>query len=358
MKVLFVVPHPPGESPSQRFRFEQYLPLLNDFGIYYSIDPFLTISHSQALSGPGGIGRKMTALICGFGRRFLTVFRALNYDRVFIHREATPIGPPIIEWILAKVFRKEVIFDFDDAIWLTDNKEEPPFISRLKWRSKVGSICQWAKIVSAGNNFLADYASQFNTNVNVIPTVVDTQSRHRPCRRTNSVPGEVVIGWTGSHSTLKYLQLIEHAMRKVESMFPHVRFICIADRPPNMSLSRLEFVRWSEKTEIEDLSRIDIGVMPLPDDDWARGKCGFKIIQYLSLEIASVASPVGVNSDIISHGVNGFLANGALQWIESLQRLIEDPELRLRLGQQGRQTIVTRYSVSSTVDAFVSLFAR
>ena len=150
------------------------------------------------------------------------------YDFVFIHREATPLGPPIFEWILAKVLKKKIIYDFDDAIWLTDRQQESVLLRIAKWRSKVGSICKWAYKVSCGNEYLCNYAALFNKNVVYNPTTIDTENLHHPSQILYPIkhPDRIRIGWTGSHSTLKYLDEIQPVLHKILNEYPRRRIRC------------------------------------------------------------------------------------------------------------------------------------
>ncbi len=146
-------------------------------------------------------------------------------------------------------------------------------------------------------------------------------------------------------------------LHKILQEYPAVEFIVIADRPPSLDIgSSVKFIPWNSETEIKDLLQFDIGIMPLPDDEWAKGKCGFKALQYMALELPAVASPVGVNSRIINHGVNGFLCNTPEEWEEALRKLIEDSDLRKKMGINGRKTVVENYSVLSNSANFLSLF--
>ena len=298
---------------------------------------------------------KFWCIFSGFVKRIGLLFTVSSYDFVFIHREAAPIGPPVFEWIMAKVFQKRIIYDFDDAIWLTDKKNESWIEKGIRWRGKVASITKWSYKVSAGNAYLADYAKCFNKNVVVNPTTIDTENVHKATKRRSSTD-RIVIGWTGSHSTLKYLKEIEEVLSSIEQKFPNVFFFVIADKAPNLNLKRFEFKTWSLETEVTDLAQFDIGVMPLPDDEWAKGKCGFKALQYMAVEIPAVASPVGVNILIIKPGVNGFLATTPLEWEKSLTLLIEKESLRTEFGKKGRLMVEQHYSVESNKKNFQDLF--
>jgi glycosyltransferase involved in cell wall biosynthesis len=356
-KILFLVPYPPGEAPSQRFRFEQYLHMLGQHGYAFRLQSFTATSDWRVLYAQGRGLHKLLILFRGFFRRLFMLATLPAYDIVFIHREVAPLGPPVFEWLIAKAFRKKIIYDFDDAIWLTDKTRESLVERMLRWRSKAGLICRWSYRISCGNAYLADYARQFNNGVVVNPTTIDTETLHNPKRYTvERDPSLVIIGWTGSHSTLKYLNGIVPVIQHLEEKFKQVEFLVIADRNPELPLRRITFIPWSKENEARDLLKMDIGIMPLPDDKWTRGKCGFKALQYLAVEIPCVASPVGVNTEIIDHGVNGFLANNTEEWLTCMEKLINDVRLRAAMGREGRKKVEALYYVSSNASRFLSLF--
>ncbi|MEO5976553.1 MAG: glycosyltransferase family 4 protein [Chryseolinea sp.] len=354
-KVLFLVPYPLNEAPSQRFRFEQYFELLIRNDIEFKVQPFLSVKKSKIFFSPGRLIDKGLVLLVGIFLRIKMIIHTTHFDYIFIHREAAPVGPPLFEWILARVLKKKIVFDFDDAIWLSD-QQETKLASLIKCRNKVKKITSWAYRISAGNSVLSGYAYKYNSNVVLNPTTIDTNWHNPEKFKIKKDTSEIIVGWTGSHSTLKYLSILEPVLQSISRKFKHVEFLIIADKPPPLKLQSLTFVPWNEATEISDLMRIDIGIMPLPDDQWSRGKCGFKLLQYLSLEIPAVASPVGVNTSIIEDGVNGFLANTQEEWENALTTLIKDPTLRSRMGKKGREKVIERYSVSSNSSNFLSLF--
>ena len=357
MKILFLVPYPVNESPSQRFRFEQYFGILDKHGYSFEIQSFLNTESWRLFFKPGKPLVKFTALVKGFFKRVLVLGTVYKFDFVFIHREAAPLGPPAFEWVIARLFRKKIIYDFDDAIWLTDRKDESLLFRFLKWRSKVKSICRWSHKISCGNEFLATYARQFNNCVIVNPTTIDTQKLHDPLYYERSVPpGHFIVGWTGSHSTLKYLKGLENVLREIEDEYPFVKVMVIADQKPDLKLKSLIFKPWSIKTEIQDLIDFNIGIMPLPQDEWSRGKCGFKALQYMALEIPAVVSPVGANLEIIENTKSGLFASTATEWKERIIQLIREPDLARRIGTTGRERVEKRYSVLSNTEVFLSLF--
>ena len=228
-----------------------------------------------------------------------------KYDFVYIHREAAPLGPPLFEWIIAKIWRKKIIYDFDDAIWIPVASENNKIARYVKWFSKVASICRMSYKVSVGNTFLGEYAGKYCKNIIVVPTVVDTIKSHAQLQDQDT--DTPAVGWTGTFSTLKYLDIILPAIKRLQEKYDFT-FIVIANKDPQLPLKNYRFIYWSKETEIADLLQLHIGLMPLNNTELEKGKCGFKAIQYMSLGIPAVVSPVGVNLLIITDGENGFVA--------------------------------------------------
>ncbi len=181
---------------------------------------------------------------------------------------------------------------------MADQSEENRLWKWAKWRHKVANICSWSFRVSAGNEYLAKFAEQYCSQVSILPTIVNT-AVHKPTSHPE-MNERLTIGWTGSHSTLFYLEQLMPTLKRLESSFDF-DFLVIANKNPELDLKHFKFIKWTEQNEVADLSKMDIGVMPLDDNEWAKGKCGFKLIQYMSLGIAAVAAPVGVNTSIITH---------------------------------------------------------
>lgn len=354
-KILFLVPYPEGESPSQRFRFEQYYQILEKAGFQYQVQSFWDVKTWKILYQPGQKIRKGLGFISGIFRRLKILTILLKFDFVFIHRETIPLGPPWLEWLIV-LMQKKIIYDFDDAIWLPNTSEENELAATLKWHRKVNTICTWSYRISCGNLYLCDYAFKFNRNVAYNPTTIDTDHVHNPVLFPRETSTGIVIGWTGSHSTLPYLESITPLLNELTDLYPMVSILVIADRPPESGLKNLIFKKWSLETEIRDLAMMDIGIMPLPDDPWTRGKCGFKALQYMAMEIPTVASPVGINTTIIDHGINGFLASTTEEWKKLLEKLILSPELRISVGKEGREKVTRNYSVRSNSASFLALF--
>ncbi|MCB2408493.1 glycosyltransferase family 4 protein [Hymenobacter lucidus] len=354
MHILFVVPYPAGKAPSQRFRFEQYLHFLTQAGHTYQLEPFISDATWAILYKPGHTLSKALGILAGFLRRFLLLFSVPKADFVFIHREASPIGPPVFEWIIAKVLGKRIVYDFDDAIWIPNTSAANSIVAGVKWHHKVGSICRWAYKVSCGNSYLQRYAQQFNPNAVVNPTTIDTVNLHNQVKDQRTE--KLVIGWTGTHSTMKYLEQVVPVLAELEQHYDF-EFRVISNQEPQLPLRSLGFRPWRKDTEIEDLLTFNIGLMPLEDDPWAKGKCAFKALQYMALGVPALVSPVGMNSEVVTEGVNGYICATYQQWYDGLEKLLQDHDLRTRFGQAARATIEARFSVEANRPNFLALFA-
>jgi glycosyltransferase involved in cell wall biosynthesis len=247
-----------------------------------------------------------------------------------------------------------LIFDFDDAIWLEDKSNHQGILGRLKKPGKTSEIIALADKVIAGNSYLSEYGLKFNNNVHIIPTTIDTE-RYIP--REKAYGSQIVIGWSGSFSTIKHFEEIVPVLLQIKNKYQDkVSFKVIGDARYLNSELGIQGIKWQAKTEVQDLQEFDIGIMPLPDEEWTKGKCGAKGLQYMGLAIPTIMSPVGVNTEIIADGVNGFLAETPDEWVDKLSQLIESVELRRKLGTAGRETVVKHYSVEANKAKYLRLF--
>ena len=353
-RALILCNYPPGVAAGQRFRFEQYLGVLRDAGIEATVESFFPPWVWPILYRPGNPLRKAWAVVQGFGRRLALLRRIRQYDSIFIHLEAAPIGPPIIEWALFRLGCR-VIYDIDDAIFINRTSEANRIVAPLRWRSKVAYVTRRSWRVTACNRFLVDWARQFNPRVTLLPTTVDPEY-HR--RRGSAAPNaRPVIGWTGSRSTVAYLDIVIPTLARLQEKHDFMfRVICDV-APAYPQISNYEYVPWRKKTEIEDLQAIDIGLMPVPDGLWERGKVGFKAIQYSALAIVPVVSDVGSGPEVVMDGKTGFVVrNDGDEWYRALEWLLENPGRWAAFGVAAREHILTRYSVPSLAKTYVSLF--
>ncbi|HEX8284185.1 MAG TPA: glycosyltransferase family 4 protein [Pyrinomonadaceae bacterium] len=354
MRLLAVVPSVYDRNPSQRYRIEQWEPLLRASGVEITYRPFEDAELNAILYQRGRLAGKLRLVGGALVRRFSDVRAARGFDAVYVLREAALLGPPFFERLLARS-GVPYVFDFDDAVFERYVSPANGYLSYLKFPGKTRTICRLAAHVMAGNQYLADYARSVNRNVTVVPTTVDTAKYTVEAREPNDVP---VIGWTGSYSTVQHLLTLSGALRRLAE---RERFRLRVIGSPGMGLDALgglevESVPWRSETEVEDLRPIDVGVMPLPEDRWSKGKCGMKALQYMGLGIPTVCSPVGVNSEIIRDGENGLLARDEAEWVEKLGLLLRSPELRGRLGRAGRATVEESYSARAQAPRVFRVF--
>jgi glycosyltransferase involved in cell wall biosynthesis len=330
---------------------EQWEPFLRRAGIDIDFAPFECEDLHACLYGPGGAWRKLRLISHACARRARLLRSIRDYDAVYIFREAAVLGPPFFERLVRRS-GVPLIFDFDDAIFVPYTSPSNGYLSRLKFASKTGTICRLASHVMAGNRYLANYARQFNDDITVVPTTIDTEKYAVRRPEPKAVP---VIGWSGSHSTSKYMELLHESLRRLACR-ARFRLRVIGARRYEIEGVDVEVLPWRAETEVADLRPIDIGLMPLPDDRWAKGKCGLKALQYMALGIPAVCSPVGVNCEIIRDGENGFLASTPEDWVNKLELLLRSADMRRDIGLAGRATVEANYAASVQARRVQSIF--
>lgn len=346
MKILFLVQYP-IEGACNRYRVNQYIPYLRKNNFDLRIRSFIVsklynklYNNTQKKQKP--ISKFIDFTKCSINRAF-DLIRSLKYDVIFIHRECFPLGPPIMEFILSKILLKPIIYDFDDALFLKEKNPQTIFPS-LKNPNKFKKIIKLADYVIAGNKYLNKYASRFNQNVITIPTSIETK-KFKPAKKKEN---KIIIGWIGSYSTIKYVLEIQDVFKELAKKYDFELKIVGAGKKIEIPGVKVINKKWSLNNEIEDFQGLTIGVYPVSHNTWSLGKCGFKAIQYMATGVPVVASPIGVNKDIIKDGKNGFLAKNKQEWIKKLSKLIENKKLRERFASAGRKTIEKEYATSKT----------
>lgn len=311
MKVAFLIHS--LEVNSCRYRVLQYLPYLKQQGIDLSIH--------------------------FYKRNWLDKLRFYNtldqYDIFHIHRK---LFSPMEFWFIRQK-AKRIIYDFDDALMYRSSGFKKPysFSRRIKFAYMMGRV----DFVIAGNQFLKAEVLPYNTNVEVIPTSIDL-SRYS-LKEDVRGEGPITIGWLGSSSTLKYLKSLVPTFERIYQRYPCFQLKMVCDQFLESSQVPVIKKKWSSEEEEADLKSFDIGVMPLVDDLWARGKCGLKIVQYYGVGVPAVCTPVGMNRDIVENGVNGFWAQTEEEWMSSLLKLMQDEKLRREMGRVGRKRVAEAY---------------
>ncbi len=356
-RVLILCPYPLGISPGQRFRFEQYLDTLRANGIVIDIQPFLDMDTMRILYKPGHMLKKVVGVLTGFLRRILVLPSVFGYDYIFIHREATPIGPPFIEGMLFLLGRP-VIFDFDDAIFISKTSKVNRIVAFAKWSSKIRFISKHSSKVAVCNNYLVNWVKQYNPNAVLLPTTIDL-SYHKPIAKAPLATRRPVIGWTGTQSTMVYLELVREVLVELQKCYDfEFRVICDVD-PKFPELKNYRFIKWALASEIEDLAGMDIGLMPVPQGEWEQGKVGFKAIQYSGVAAAPVVSSTGSGHEVVLHGQTGLVVDNTTEdWVKALSSLLDNPSRLETMERAAREYIDSRYSVRSQVPTYMSLFGK
>lgn len=349
IKLLIIAAHRHDRSPSQRFRFEQYYAFFEQNGIDAKLSYIITEKDEKYFYSQGWFIRKLWILFKAYIKRLKDVRNSKNYDVVFVQREAIMTRTTFFERMLAK--RKPLIFDFDDAIWKMDVSDANQNLKWMKNPAKTKRLLKISKAVIAGNSYLYDYALEFNSNTFLIPTTVDTKL-FRPMPKSDS---PIIIGWSGSKTTIKHFELACEVLKKIKEKFGiKIIFKVIGDAAYENKELGIKGIAWDPNSEVEDLNAIHIGIMPLPNDDWSKGKCGLKGLTYMALEIPTIMFSIGVNTEIIENGVNGFLYSTEEELYSHLEKLILDTELRQKIGKAGRKTVEDKYSVNANQQLYLN----
>lgn len=353
-RVLFIAHHRLDRSPGQRYRFEQYFDWFRENGIECVLSNLLDEEDDRNLYKPRNYWNKFKIAVKSWRKRRNDLKRINEFDLVVIYREARITRGISFE---KKVSKKGIpmLFDFDDAIWVKDMSAGNKWLSFLKSSNKIQKILPLCTHVTAGNEYLADFASQFNKNVSIVPSTIDC-NKYVPDHGTSD---KITIGWVGSHTTVKHFELVINVYKDLLKTFgDKIEFKVIGD--PLYKNRELGIVGepWSNEREVELFNSLDIGVMPLEEDAWTKGKCGMKGLLYMSVGKPAVMSAVGMNCDIIDHGKNGYVPVGEEEWFKVLSNLITDDALRNRIGEAGRKTVQEKYSYQVVKHQMLDIYCK
>ncbi len=326
---------------SSRLRFYQYLPFLENQRFEVSFSPFFGFDYLVGLYA-GHVS--FLSILKSYVGRFAVLLLWRNANLFWVEKELLPWCPAWLELMLLGRATKLVV-DYDDAWFHRYDRHSLPWVRSLLG-NKIDRIMARADLVIAGNEYLAQRALAAGARrVEMIPTVVDL-SRYPKGVRSKS-KSKIVVGWMGSPSTAKYLMPLKLVVEKLSTEFD-VRFLAVGALPGQLSGTPFETIPWSEDTEVAQLDQFDVGIMPLPDKDWERGKCGYKLIQYMASGLPVIASPVGVNCEIVSAGENGFLVSSEDEWYQALKALLSDKGMRNEFGSAGRLKVERCYCLEVT----------
>ncbi|MDD5617696.1 MAG: glycosyltransferase family 4 protein [Candidatus Omnitrophica bacterium] len=353
MKVLFIVPYPLDTTPSQRLKFEQYFEYFRQNGITIGFSSFVSPAFRKILYKKGYTFKKVIYTVCGYFRRISDIFKAGYYDIIYLHLEAAPFGPPIFEYMFY-ILGKPIIYDIDDIIYIPHVSDANKLIKFLKDPKKIHTIMRLSKHIIVVTDYLGRFAEKFNKNITYIPPTIDTD-KYSVANKNNDK--KICVGWTGSHSTSKYLYLLEEVLKNISQSYD-IRLKVIGDTNFKISGLNIEVKDWSSLTEVGDIQDIDIGLYPLPKNEWVMGKGGLKALQYMGMGIPVVCTRVGAVLNFIQDGVNGFLADSDQEWIEKISRLIKNADLRKRIGLAARKTVEEKFSVKANAPNFLQVLQK
>lgn len=349
LRVVAFVPYPLGTAPSQRFRLEQWAPHLEARRISVEFRPFATRELVKLLYRPGLTVRKVVGLARTMAAQVRRMPAPGDFDVAVVHRNMSLLGPAVLEQRLAR--HTPIVYDFDDAIHLLHTSDANRAFGWLKFPAKTAQICSLARSVTVGNEYLAAFARRYNRNVEVVPSSVDTAVYTPGPARVPRV--QPVVGWMGSSTSQTYLEPFSPLLSRL--VREGLRFRIVSDRRPESFEFPFEWAPWSAHAEVSDLRDFDVGIMPLPDTEWAKGKCAMKLLQYMGVGVPSIGSALGGNLEVIRDGENGYLAGSEDEWIDKTLRLARDPALSRRVGAAGRETVLARYSAEVCAGRFADV---
>ena len=351
-KVLIFCPYPVDTVPGQRLKYEQYILILESVGFIIRVDPFFSSKTFQILYKKGFWFRKALGVFAGIWRRVMALFVIPRYDGIYIFLNYIPIGPALLERLAVRLAKK-CIYDIDDMVHLLETGDNNRLVSLFRSSSRYYFLMRSADHVITCTPFLQELALQYNSAVSDISSTVDTKRYVVVQKYANNAP--VVLGWSGSHSTVKYLKLLADVLQEVSSL-RRVKLLVFGCDLVDIDVIEKEVVPFTSQAEVSTLQRMDIGLYPLQDEEWVKGKSGLKAIQYMAVGLPVVASALGCNSRVIEHGVSGYLVRSRSEWVTALLRLIDSPSLRQKLGLSGRNRVEQLFSVEKNKSEYIRVF--
>ena len=358
MKIIAFTKYPYG-GPSSRYRFYNYVDCFAKENISMQIEPFFSSAYFVQTHKVVKIFNILVSYLRRVYQLLVVLFFPKKYDLLLIEYELLPFFPAMFEYLLKKRQIKYVV-DYDDAIFHKYDLHTNPLV-RWMFQGKIGQVMSNAEVVVVCNSYLEQYAKKYNPNTFRLSTVVLLEKYKKAMldyeKKSEEKP--FVIGWIGSKSTSAYivniLPALERFSAKYEVQFNLVGFDNSVLPEGMKERCKIEVIRWSEKSEIEEILKFDVGVMPLQNDPWSKGKCGFKLVQYMSCEKPVIASPVGMNILLVKEGENGFLAESTDEWFEAFEKLYLDKELREKMAEANIQKIETEYNHDMNCKKYVEL---
>jgi glycosyltransferase involved in cell wall biosynthesis len=349
--VLVLTPYLYGTAGGPRSSIELWERVLEPRGISFEYAPFESQRLNEILYQQGHSVEKVKEMVRSYARRIADLRRVSDFDAVLIYREAALIGPAVIERLVAR--RRPILYQLDDPLYVPYRAPTNGYLSHLKVFGKVGSIARRSRVVVVNSPQHLEYATRFAADVRTVPSVVDADVyTYRP---KEEVEGPVTIGWSGSVSTAPNLRVIRPALEELGKR-DDVRLHFIGAQSFDLPEVRHTSQAWSAETEVEDLRRFDIGLLPLPVDEWTKRKFYLKLVQYMALGIPAVCTPLGANPEVVEDGVTGFLASTQDEWLTAIDRLVTNPALRRAMGARAAEVAADRYTVQANAKVIEGAF--
>ena len=354
MEVLALIPNQYGHAPGQRSSIELWEGVLAPQGINIHYAPFETERLHEVLYRPGHYAVKIGEMVRAYVERIKLLGDLKRYDAVFVYREAALLGPAFLEKMVARR-GLPIIYQLDDPLFVPYTSPSNGYLSYLKFFGKISEICRLAKVVMVNSTQIREYVSQYNQNIWQVPSVVDTRAYVFRPDLLETRPDEVCIGWSGSPTTIGNIRVVAGALRKLGESVRH-RVHLIGGTEFDLPGVNYTAQKWSAETEVADLRKMQVGMVPLPVNEWNKRKFYMKTAQYMALGIPTVATPLGSNPEVVQHGITGFLADSESEWVEYLGRLIQDHELRLRMSHEAARVAKEKYSLAGNTEKIIDAF--
>ncbi len=351
-KILLLCPHPEGVAPGQRLKYEQYFPHLRANGFEIHVSPFMTMPFWKIVYKPGRLRQKIFWVMFGYARRVWDLCRIPFYDGTFVFLNVTPLGGPFFERLVRLLSRK-LVYDIDDLVFLGKTSAVNKVVSRFKSSDKYFYLMKASDHVISCTPYLDGIVRRYNSHTTDISSTIATD-RYLPVN-TYSNENVVTIGWSGSHSTSVYMKLLSDVLAELKKK-RKFKLLVIGDANFQMPGIDVEALPWREESEVRDLQRIDIGLYPLPDEEWVYGKSGLKALQYMALGIPTIATAIGANFRVMEDGISGFLVKSDAEWLARLEQLVDDASLRKSIGTKARERVEELYSVRANEPTYLKIF--
>jgi glycosyltransferase involved in cell wall biosynthesis len=353
-RILVVCPYPEGAVPGQRLKYEQYFEHLRRKGYEITVSPFFEPSFYKVLYRPGCYTRKIVGTLWGYLKRSLQLLRLPFYDGIYVFLYVTPFGGLFFERLF-RLFSRRMIYDIDDLVFLSKTSQYNQIVRWLRGPAKYFYQMRVADHVITCTPYLDAIVQKYNNRTTDISSTINTKI-YRPIENYAN-DHQLVLGWTGSHSTVPYLRLLEQVLQSLHKRH-EFKLLVIGTDEFRIEGIEVEAFPFKRASEVRDLRRIDIGLYPLPEEEWVFGKSGCKALQYMAMGIPAVATAIGANFRVIENGVSGFLVKSDDEWRLSLTELMSNPDLRRRIGQAGRDRVERYYSVRANEPVYGAIFEK